>query len=309
VRARSNGPLIVAVLAVFVLVALVAVASTGSTPGGSGDTRAPSDTLLDTLFSLALLALIPGAVILIYGLTQRKEIAAELASGRYRRSNLIALVAFAFLLGLAVYFGLRNKRLTLGEGGIDVVDIGANSQTTAPGTDPGSGRLYEAEFAWIPVAIVVGLLALCVGAFLLASRRRAEATGGGDAVVAEQLADVLEETVDDLRADPDARRAVIAAYARLERSFAAAGLPRRRQETAEEYVPRVLVGLEVDAVAVRLLTDLFTSAKFSHHPVTEAMKLDAVASLERIRDDLRAAADRAEQPAPAPALPKQPATP
>ena len=106
---------------------------------------------------------------------------------------------------------------------------------------------------------------------------------------------VLEETLDDLRADPDARRAVIAAYARLERAFASAGLARRRHETAEEYVPRALAALEVDMQAVRTLTDLYTVAKFSHHPVSDEMKLEAVSALERIRDDLRDAAARAAE--------------
>ncbi len=297
-RGRLNRPLALAVLAVFVLVGVVAVASTGSTPGGSSDTRPPGELLLDTFFSLALVALVPGAVLLIYGLMQRKEIAEEIASGRYRRSTLATLVFFAFLLGLAVYFGLENKRFAFGMGGADVVDIGSNERTPPPGGDPGTGKLYEAEFAWIPVAVVVGLLVLAVAAFGLASRRRQRALSGDDAAVAEQLADVLEETVDDLRAEPDARRAVIAAYARVERAFAAAGLPRRRQETAEEYVPRIFGGLPVDPGGVRTLTDLFEAAKFSNHAVSEEMKLEAIAALEHIRDDLRAAAVRtAEAPA------------
>jgi hypothetical protein len=155
--------------------------------------------------------------------------------------------------------------------------------------------MYQAEFAWIPVLIIIGLIVAVVVAFTLASRRRSQARDD-DAVVAEQLADVLEETLDDLRAEPDPRRAVIAAYARLERSFASAGVPRRKQETAMEYVPRALEGLEVDPVAVQALTELFTTAKFSQHPVDDGMKGDAISALERIRDDLRAAAARAAEP-------------
>ena len=175
------------------------------------------------------------------------------------------------------------------------------------GQDPSDNNpdAYQAEFAWIPVLIVVGLIAAAVAAFSIASRRRRLALGEDDAAVAEQLADVLDETLDDLRAEPDPRRAVIAAYARLERSFAAAGLPRRAEETAVEYVPRALDKLEVDPGPVRTLTGLFTTAKFSHHPVDDGMKLEAISALERIRDDLRAAAARAAKPpgAPEPAEP------
>ena len=76
--------------------------------------------------------------------------------------------------------------------------------------------------------------------------------------LAEEVADVLDDSLDDLRAEPDARRAVIAAYARLERTFAASGLAALRQETAEEYVSRILGKLEVDGRLVRRLADLFT---------------------------------------------------
>ena len=64
------------------------------------------------------------------------------------------------------------------------------------------------------------------------AQRRRRALGGDDTgLLAEALADVLEETLDDLRAERDPRRAVIAAYARLERTLAAFGLPRRPSAT------------------------------------------------------------------------------
>jgi Domain of unknown function (DUF4129) len=311
VRGRSSGPLAlgVAVLAILVLVGLVVVASTGSTPGGTADTRAPSETLLDTFFSLALLALIPAAAILIYGLMQRRAIAEEIASGRYRRTSIPALVIFLVLFTGAVYL-VRERGGFLNWGDLgETIEIGPQGEIIV--RDPADPDAYRAEFAWIPVAIVVGLLAVAVAAFVLASRRRRPGLGEDDVLVAEQLADVLDETLDDLRAEPDARRAVIAAYARLERSFAAAGLPRKRHETAVEYVPRVLAALEVDAGPAETLTGLFTTAKFSQHPVDEEMKLRAIASLEHIRDDLRAAAERAEERARAaepPSQPEQPAT-
>ena len=82
---------------------------------------------------------------------------------------------------------------------------------------------------------------------------------------------------------------MIAAYARLERTFAAYGLARLRQETAEEHVSRILGELEVDSRLVRRLSDLFARAKFSHHIVDETMKEEAIEALAQIRDDLRAA--------------------
>ncbi len=109
-RGRFNRPLVLAVAAVFALVAVVAVASTGSTPAGSGDTRKPHETLLDSFFTFGVVALIPAAVIFVYGLMQRKEIAEEMASGRYRRTGPIALIVF-FLVVTGIVYLVRDQGL------------------------------------------------------------------------------------------------------------------------------------------------------------------------------------------------------
>jgi Domain of unknown function (DUF4129) len=292
-RGASRIQLAVIVLGVLVLVGVVAVASSGSTSAGSGETRAPGDILLDTFFSLGLLALVPAAALFVYGLMQRKEIAREIASGRYRRTGVAAYLVFAGLFAIAVYFRLRSG-LTFGGAQDELVDPGETRPAGAPTTDPPTGRTYEAEFAWIPVLVVVALVATGVGAYFLAARRRRRLLGPTDERAAEQVADALEDTLDDLRAEPDARRAVIAAYARLERALAATGLPRWRTETAAEYVGRILERLEVDGAPVRTLTDLFTRAKFSQHDVDATMKETAIDALVQIRDELRAAAHRRE---------------
>ena len=109
------------------------------------------------------------------------------------------------------------------------------------------------------------------------------------------LADVLEETLDDLRAESDPRRAVIAAYARMERALAAFGLPRSPSEAADEYLQRIFVDLEVSGRATTRLTALFTWAKFSGHDVAPEMKQEAIAALEAVREELRAAEILAEE--------------
>jgi hypothetical protein len=99
---------------------------------------------------------------------------------------------------------------------------------------------------------------------------------------------VLDTTLEDLRRERDPRRAVIAAYARLERALAAHGFPRRPAETQAEYVARILDELDVDRGSVRRLTELYTDAKFSIHDVDAGMKEEAIDALERVRDELRA---------------------
>ena len=280
-------------VAVLALVAVVAVAATGSTSSGSTDTRKPGDVFLDTIFSLSLVLLIPAAALLVYGLMQREAIAREVASGRYRRSGLVGFLVFALLFAGGMYWRLRGWQPNPSEGEIgEPVFRGGRPFTPVPGA---SETDYEPQFAWLPVLVILGLVALGVAAALLAARRRASALGADSDLIAETLADVLDETLDDLRRETDPRRAVIAAYARLERALAAHGFPRRRAETQQEYVARILDDLDVDRHSVRRLTDLFTRAKFSQHDVDEGMKEEAIAALEQVRDELRAAeARRAE---------------
>ncbi len=279
-------------LVVLALLGVVAVAATGSTQRGSDETRRPSDIVLDTFFSFALLALVPAAALLVYGLMQRKAIAQEMASGRYKRSGILTFFVVCCLLGAFWYFVVPRRRNLFFEQEDETQEL----EILRPRPEQAEGDTYEPELAWIPILIVLGLAAIGIGFWMLAARRRARAFDPARDQLVEDVADVLDESLDDLRAEPDARRAVIAAYARLERTFAAAGHARLRQETAEEHVGRLLGKLEVDDRLVRRLTDLFARAKFSHHVVDETMKEEAISALAQIRDELRAAArKRAEE--------------
>jgi len=302
----SVGRALVPVLGVLVLVGVVAVASTGSTPSGTTDSRPPADTLLDTFFSLALLALIPGAALLVYGLMQRKAIAREIASGKYRRMSLLGWLVLV-TIGVAAFYVARPHFKNLGVGANDVVDLGSTTEGGAPENDPANGSVYEPEFAWIPVLLVVVLAAAGIAAYLLARRRR-ERVGLPERVAAEHVAESLGDDFDDLRTEPDPRRAVIAAYARLEGALASSGLPRRPAETPEEYVVRVLGALAVRRGPVRKLTGLYERAKFSQHPIDEPMRERAIAALTRIRDELRELAERASQDADTPSAAEQAAS-
>ncbi len=285
----SGARIVLPALGVLALVAVVAVAASGSTPGGSSDARRPGDVFLDTLFSFVLLALAAAAALLVYGLMQRKEIAREMASGRYPRTSLGAFVAFCAILCVIGYFRMRDN---------DWSFLGANGRAESPGLKSLDGTtaqseiedVYEPEFAWLPVLVLLTLVCAGGGAWYLANRRKMVARRSEP--LAETLADAIGESLDDLVAELDPRRAVIAAYARLERALAAYGLPRSSAETQEEYLVRILGNLDVETQAIRRLTDLFEWAKYSQHDVDDGMKEEAIAALTRVRDELRATEER-----------------
>jgi hypothetical protein len=280
--------LAVPALGVLALVGLVTVAATGSTPGGSGSARQPGTEFLDTIFSLWLVALAVGAGLLLYGLTQRRRIAEERAARGRRRG--LGFLLLLFGLAFAALLELSHRHLHA-RGGLDAAFGGRG---TSAGSHSGELRDYHAQFAWIPVLVIGGLLALAVLAWLLAARRR-RSTEVLRQTVAETLDDAIAETLDDLAAESDPRRAVIACYARLERALSAAGHPRRRAETQQEHLARILGRLDIDTSSIRRLNALFTRAKFSQHDVDVAMKEEAIAALVEIRDELRASEERRRQ--------------
>jgi hypothetical protein len=287
-------PLVVTALTVFLLVGVVAVASTGSTPSGEGGTRRPGDIVIDTVLSLSLVAFLFAAVLLVYVLTQRKQIARTLGSGR-RQRGLTGFVLFMALLTFTLIY-MKYLRPEYNRPVEEDDRLFPEDPVTNPrGEGDQVGTPYEPEFAWIPVLVVLALLAIGVAAYVLAARRANGLPERSETEAVDELADALDDTLDDLRAEPDPRRAVIAAYARVERALAAAGHPRREPETPAEYIHRILGRLEVDPVSVRTLEQLFTRAKFSQHDVDAAMKDEAIRALERIRDDLREVARRHEE--------------
>lgn len=272
-------------LVVVVLVTVVAIASTGSTPGGSRETRPPSVTLYDTLFTLGLVAVVAGGLILLYGLLQRKAIAREVATGKYRRTSVVTYLAFFALFTGFTYWRMSAWTVPEQQEEDEPVLRGERKLPTLPEEAETS---YEPSVSWIPIVVVVGLVLAAIVAYAVAERRASRGRPT-ERALAEQLALVLDDTLDDLRAEADPRKAIIAAYARLERVLGANGIPRRAAEAPGEYLERVLHDLALDSVAVVRLTDLFTRAKFSQHDVDLAMKEEAISALEHVRDELRRA--------------------
>ena len=290
-RSRS-ARVVVPGLGVLALLGVVVIASRGSVSLGSGGTRVSAvDQFLDVVLSLFIVAVVVGGVLLVYGLSQRKAIAEEYA--RQRRNRRSALLFAVSVVLFAVVAAWRLRHLHHAPPGDQQQPILGRPRPNVVNPGPTAEHLYQPHFAWLPVLVVVMLIVVGIGALWLSERRRRAAPDERE-TVEEALADVLDDTLDDLLAEADPRKAVIAAYARLERVLAGHGLPRRAAETPGEYLTRVFGRLEVGTESVRRLTDLFTRAKFSDHEVDEEMKQGAIAALRDTRDELRAARARAE---------------
>lgn len=291
--ARTRNALVTAI-GVLVAVVLVAIAARGSTSVGDGATRKPSDALLDVFFTLYLVALLAGAVMFVYLLVLRRQVKTQ--TGRAPRRSLVEMLATMFLIaGVSLLLARRLSSWNRPTPVEPEEAIGqARSVPTNSATTPAS-TAYEADVAWLPVLVTMGLIVLAAAAWWWSGRARRRARGELPTGLATAVARAVAESLDDLRAEPDPRRAVIAAYARLERVLAAYGLPRSPAEAPLEYLGRMLAELSVTDRAARALTDLFERAKFSQHAVGAEMKDEAIDALQTLRDDLLAAQALAEQ--------------
>ena len=136
-------------LVVLVLVAVVAMAATGSTPSGDDSTRPPSESLLDSIFTLGLIAVAIGGVLLVYGLMQRKAIAQEIASGRHRRMSVGAFVVFFALFTGFTYWRLSEWRgPEPGEEGDQ--ELAFPGETPLPTLPPEAETSYDPSVSWLP---------------------------------------------------------------------------------------------------------------------------------------------------------------
>ena len=276
-------------LGLLALVAVVAIASRGSTPSSTAGARRPTDTLLDILLSLYLVSLAAGALLFLYLMALRRTTLSQ--PGR-RPRDWWSVVGMLLFVGAALLVARDFSSRGSDGAGIDLPQTSGAGEATLTASEQ---ERYEAEFAWIPVSITLGLIAVAIAGVWWSGRSRRRARGElGDSPLADALAAAVDESLDDLRAEPDPRRAVIAAYARLERVLAAYGLPRKTSEAPLEYLGRMLGGLSVSPPAAHRLTDLFERAKFSQHAVAPEMKEQAIGALETVRDDLAAARALAE---------------
>jgi MYXO-CTERM domain-containing protein len=261
---------------------LVAVASRGDrvSPASGGG---PSDALWDYVLSTYLVVGLAVFVGVMYLMIKDRE---SLTTRRSRHTGVRQLVQLAIVVAVLFLVGPRLVEILRGGDGKDRV------AQTQPGTadrdrkksdDPSASR--DPRFRWAPV-IALGALGLVSLAVLASRRRRREETGEQE--MADALAAVLDDALADLRAERDPRRAIIAAYARMERLLAVHGVPRHPAEAPFEYLGRVLVELRASASSVFELTALFERAKFSSHAVDSTMKDEALAALVAVRDELRA---------------------
>jgi hypothetical protein len=281
----SRRRLITVALAITALLAIVAVVA-GGRPLGSGSGTGNGLPLAFWSYTFTTLLIVEGLLI-VSGLVAvfifRRE---GVEAGRYQRRTLRTILLLVLLAGLLAFIAHRvDLQRLLHPNGSTTTTLTTPTQTSGKHANNHRARTVQhVAFRWDELAIVLAVL-IVLGVLAHRTRKRlGSVTRRGQAP--DLLAAALEESIDDLRTEPDVRRAIIAAYARMETALAAAGIPRHHAEAPLEYMERALLSLDTSAPAVRKLTDLFEWARFSQHEPEPSMRDEAIDALVAVRDEL-----------------------
>jgi hypothetical protein len=277
-------------LVAFGLLALLGVVTFASRSGLGHQSQAkPTPGYLSYAFTAFLIVFVLMIPVAAYALIiQARE--GDIARKSYRQRTLES-IGMLFFFGCLAFLVIYLKRHHHAFGGIHLTGLN-NAKKRLNGQPNGDQATVEPHFEYTVLWIALAGIAIGGGWLYYVWRTRKKRTAVSlelEQTVAEDFAASIGDAIDDLESEPDARRAVIAAYARMETVLARNGLQRRPSETPVEYLRRILLGLTSRGDSVSRLTSLFEQAKFSRHTIDAPMKQDAIGALREIRDDLRGA--------------------
>jgi len=270
------------------LLALLAVVAFASRSGLGHETQAqPTPRYVSYAFTLFLIVFVLAIPVAAYAFllgAREGQVARKSFQSRVI-SNLATLLFVTFVVSGVIYMTRHHSQIFhTDNSALHTSNDALNKQQHH--TDTGT---YQPQFEWIVLWVALaGMLPFTAVMYLLYRRQKQGKAAATDAEpsMSEDLVTSVSSAINDLETESDARRAVIAAYARMEGVFGRHGLRRRPSETPVEYLRRILLGLTQRADAVRRLTRLFEQAKFSRRPIDGTMKQDAINALSEIRDDM-----------------------
>jgi hypothetical protein len=281
-----------------VLLAMAAAGSKARVGGGPSVSSAAVRLGVGALEFLAVVALLGGLALLVVGFPRPRRRRDDEPEWVVERPP-VPWYAKLLVLGLVVIVlgGLAGSLLVLRhqfqERQVAPPVPTAPVPPRAPGSiPPTSANPPGAGDPLVPAVWAVGVVALAAAVWVVTARLRARRGAAPPERMPRPADPVVEEalrlSLEDLRGEPDPRRAIVAAYARMLAVLGRLGVRRRAAEAPIEYLRRLLDALESDPEPARRLTDLFERAEFSRAPVTEAMRGEAIGALESVRARLGA---------------------
>lgn len=268
---------------------LVLAATIGPLPGPAGDPGAKVVIRLPDAVWVMVLGLLALSTIILFSVQRRRRPTEETLAPSPAALRLPPWAAALFsllpllLVVLAWYLVWRywsgpdgqpiEKAFAAIAGLLDLLTLPQKPPTSIPSLE-------------LAIAALLLLLALAVFAVMvlvaMADRLEQWWTQRDGADRPPAVPETLALIQADLRAEPDARVAIVRAYGRFERALAAARAPRAAWQTPAEFMRTTLARLPVPDAPVRRLTALFEVARFSTHPLGAEARDAACDSLDEI---------------------------
>ena len=266
--------------AVAVLLAVAGVASHGR-PLSGGRGPGPTASFFDYVATTLVLFAIVMLGIVVYSVLGQRFAGGPPRRGRWHLvSMLFALAGAVAIASILTHTGFMKRFQKAAQQHIVKPQ---SSATTTPLAKPRNAR--NPNLRWDEIGVFIVLIA-GTAVVLYAGRRTKRQPRPWRIGRNQEVSLAIDESIDDLRNDPNLRRAIVAAYARMEHALGRAGFPRHPAEAPFEYVERALVSLDTSAASIHRLTALFESAKFSQHEPEPEMRDEAIDALIAVRDEL-----------------------
>ena len=284
----------VSLAACFVIGLAAAIRMAGPIAGidhATGVIRLPTEVTATIVSLFALAAVVFVAHVLRRGWSRRHPEEAEL-EGAFEPLRIPAWLRvvrqfLVFLYFVALAYLLSRSGISLD--GIMALAVGAGAAGGSAASGPAAESappLVTWSFGILALGAGLGALGLAMWVALGARLVQWRADGDGETMPAP-LGTAVDDSAEDLRSDPDARRAIVRCYARFERAAADSGVERKPWSTPMEFMREALRRLPVPRTAVPTLTGLFELARFSQHPLGPTERDQALEALDEIRTAMR----------------------
>ena len=284
----------VSLAACFVIGLAAAIRMAGPIAGmdhPTGVIRLPTEVTATIVSLFALAALVFVAHVLRRGWSRRHAEEAE-PEGAFEPLRIPAWLRavrqfLAFLYFVALAYLLSRSGISLD--GIMALAVGAGAAGGSAASGPAAESappLVTWSFGILALGAGLGALGLAMWVALGARLVQWRSDGDGETMPAP-LGTAVDDSAEDLRSDPDARRAIVRCYARFERAAADSGVERKPWSTPMEFMREALRRLPVPRTAVPTLTGLFELARFSQHPLGPTERDQALEALDEIRTAMR----------------------
>jgi hypothetical protein len=287
---------VAAVVIVSVLLAAIVGMTSADSPWLPGDgSQSSPPAIVGQVLAVALAAGLCILLGLIWIHTPRRGNARKKPSGPaivtddlgagLRAGSLVLIGGILVVVAFVIAFWFLLEQADLAppppSGATTIGDAGALPPPEPPPSAPPA-------FGWFLFGLVASIVIVLPVALLARRRLRVTDPEQEASGVPESVVRAVGDSIDQIERDPDARRAIVRAYAQMEHAFDDAGIPRRPHEAPFEYLGRALRSLRVSPPTAGRLAALFERARFSKHVIGAETKHEAIGALREIERQMQA---------------------